>query len=68
MRLYINTMDAVLVDLRADGWIRFEKEDWIVPSLQERRAILHAASDEIASLKELIEVLDRGVQSKSSSM
>lgn len=58
MRLYINTMDAVLVDLRADGWIRFEKEDWIVPSLQERRAILHAASDEIANLKELIEVLD----------
>ena len=68
MRLYINTMDAFLVDLRADGWIKFEKEDWIVPNLQERRAILHAASDEIASLKELIEVLDRGVQPKSSSM
>jgi acyl-CoA reductase-like NAD-dependent aldehyde dehydrogenase len=51
-------MDAVLVEVRADGWIRLEHEDWSQPSLQERRAIIYAAKDELESLKELLDVLD----------
>ena len=58
MKLYVAPMDAVVVEVRADGWIRLEHEDWSQPSLQERRAIIYAAKDELESLKELLEVLD----------
>jgi hypothetical protein len=58
MKLYVAPMDAVVVEIRADGWIRLEHEDWSQPSLQERRAIIYAAKDELESLKELLEVLD----------
>jgi acyl-CoA reductase-like NAD-dependent aldehyde dehydrogenase len=58
MKLYVAPMDAVVVEVRADGWIRLEHEDWSRPSLQERRAIIYAAKDELESLKELLEVLD----------
>jgi hypothetical protein len=58
MKLYVAPMDAVVVDVRADGWIRLENEEWSQPSLQERRAIIYAAKDELESLKELLEVLD----------
>jgi hypothetical protein len=59
MRLYIATMDAVLVEFDEDGRIKLESEEWTVPSLQERRAIAHAAEQEIASLTELVEILNR---------
>jgi hypothetical protein len=58
MKLYVAPMDAVVVEVRADGWIRLEHEDWSQPTLQERRAIIYAAKDELESLKELLEVLD----------
>ena len=58
MRLYVPPMDTVLVEFRDDGWIRLENEDWSRPTLQERRAIIYAAKDELESLRELIEVLD----------
>ena len=58
MRLYVPPMDAVLVEFRDDGSIRLENEDWTMPTLQERRAILYAAKDELESLTELIEALD----------
>jgi len=58
MKLYVAPMDAVLVDVRADGWIQLENEDWSQPTLQERRAIIYAAKDELESLKELLELLD----------
>ena len=58
MKLYVAPMDAVVVEVRADGWIRLEHEDWSQPSLQERRAIIYAAKDELESLKELLDVLD----------
>ena len=49
MRLFIPTMDATLIDVdAASGRVRFEGEDWSVPSLQERRAILHAAQEALA--------------------
>ena len=58
MRLYVEPMDAVLVEFGADGRVRFENEDWTTPSLQETRAILYSARNEIAQLNELVETLD----------
>lgn len=58
MRLYIDTMDAVLVDFASDGRIKLGDEDWSIPTLQETRAILHAAQEEVMSLQELIAVLE----------
>ena len=59
MRLFVPTMDASLVEFDAAGCVRFENEqEWTKPSVQERRAIIHAAKDEIESLKELLDVLE----------
>lgn len=58
MRLYIDTMDAVLVDFTPDGRVKLENEDWSTPTLQETRAILHAARDEMATLEESIAALE----------
>ena len=58
LRLYVEPMDAVLVDVDASGRVRFEGEEWSVPSLQERRAILYAAGktrDELTDLMALLE-------------
>lgn len=60
MRLYVETMDAVVLEVSRDGRVRLEHEDWSTPTLQERRAILHAAEQEIAELRELIETLQDG--------
>ena len=60
MKLYVETMDAVVVDVGQDGRVRLDNEDWSQPTLQERRAILHAAEQEIAALTELIETLQNG--------
>jgi hypothetical protein len=57
MKLYVGTMDAVVVDVDADGRVRLENEDWSQPTLQERRAIIHAAQEELLALGELIEIL-----------
>ena len=59
MRLYVEPMDAVLVDFDDRGRVRFENEDWSTPSLQETRAILYAARAELAQLTELVETLDK---------
>ena len=58
MKLYVAPMDAVVIEVRPDGWVRLEDEEWSQPSLQERRAIIYAAKDELESLKELLEILD----------
>ena len=58
MRLYVDTMDAVLVEFEPDGAVRFDGEDWSTPSLQERRAILHAAHTEIEELRDLVLALE----------
>jgi hypothetical protein len=57
MKLYVETMDAVVVDVSADGRVRLEHEEWSQPSLQERRAIIHAAEQERLALAELLEIL-----------
>ena len=58
MRLYVEPMDTVLVDVDGDGRVKLENEDWSVPTLQEQRAIIYAAHQEIAALTELLEILD----------
>lgn len=57
MKLYVGTMDAVVIDVAADGRVRLENEDWSQPTLQERRAIIHAAQEELLALGELLEIL-----------
>ena len=58
MRLYVDAMDATLVEVDEAGRVRFEHEDWSVPTLQERRAILHAARQQMDELNEIIDALD----------
>jgi hypothetical protein len=57
MRLYVEPMDAVVVEARSDGSVRLEDEDWSRPTLQEQRAIIYCAQNEIAALQELLEWL-----------
>ena len=57
MKLHGETMDAVVTEVDAAGRVRFDADDWSQPTLQERRAILHAAQQEVAALGELIEIL-----------
>ena len=61
MRLYVEPMDSVLVDFDERGQVRFDDEEWSTPSLQEIRAILYAAQNEMASLRELIDALDTSI-------
>jgi len=51
-------MDAVLVEENGDGRVRLENEDWRTPTLQEKRAILYAAKNELDALTELVELLE----------
>jgi hypothetical protein len=51
-------MDAVLEDFDEGGRVKFEAEDWAAPSLQERRAIVHAAEQEIETLRALIDAME----------
>jgi hypothetical protein len=57
MKLYVEAMDAVVVEVSRDGRVRLEGEDWSTPTLQERRAIIYSAQQELAALTELLEVL-----------
>ncbi len=59
MRLYVETMDADLVEFNQSGKVRFDGEEWSVPTLQERRAILYAAQNQITELQELIQSLEK---------
>ena len=58
MKLSVETMDATVVEVDPDGRVRLEHEGWTVPTLQEQRAILHSAREELASLTELLEIFD----------
>ena len=59
MKLYVETMDAVVVDVNAEGHVQLEGEAAMSqPTLQERRAIIHAAQQELLALQELLEILD----------
>jgi acyl-CoA reductase-like NAD-dependent aldehyde dehydrogenase len=58
MHLYIPTMDATLVEFAPDGRIRFDNEEWVAPSVQERRAIIHAAKEALEDLNDLLQTLE----------
>ena len=58
MHLFIEPMDATLLEVDSQGQEKFQNEDWIAPTLQERRAILYAAHKELEVLQELIDILD----------
>jgi hypothetical protein len=60
MKLYVEPMDAVVTEVDDEGRVRLEHEGWRVPSLQERRAIIYAAQNEIAVLSESVDILQRG--------
>ncbi|HEV3216578.1 MAG TPA: hypothetical protein VGZ27_12685 [Vicinamibacterales bacterium] len=53
-------MDAILVEFGEDGRVRFETDEWVTPTVQEQRAIIHAAQRELESLKELLEMFEKG--------
>jgi hypothetical protein len=59
MRLYVEPMDTVVVEVAVDGKVRFEHDDaWSTPTLQERRAIIFAARQELSALTELLDILE----------
>lgn len=59
MNLYVEPMDVVVVEIDGGGRVRLKNEtEFFTPSLQERRAILYAAKNEVTELKELIDALD----------
>ena len=60
IKLYVETMDAVVVEVGPDGRVRLEDEDWSQPTLQERRAIIYAAQQELAELGEWVDILQTG--------
>jgi hypothetical protein len=59
MRLYVEPMDAVVIEVTDDGRVRLEDGELAAPTLQERRAILYSARGEIEALAELIDILER---------
>lgn len=61
MRLYVEPMDATVIDVDPDGRVRYEAngEEWSAPTLQERRAIIYAARNEIERLTELVDLLEK---------
>jgi hypothetical protein len=62
MRLYVPTMDVIVTEFDSGGRVRFDSDEgWAKPSVQERRAIIHAAQEELESLKELLDVMERNV-------
>jgi hypothetical protein len=59
MRLYVPPMDAIVLEVDESGQVRLESESWSTPTLQERRAIIYAAREEMAALSELVDILER---------
>ncbi len=60
MKLFVEPMDATVVEVSPDGRVRLENEDWSEPTLQERRAFIYAAENEVVELRELIAILQDG--------
>jgi hypothetical protein len=59
MKLWVEPMNATVVDIDGDGRVHIENEGWSTPTLQERRAIIYAAEHEIAALAELLDLLQK---------
>ena len=67
MRLFVETMDSTVIEWTSDGRVLLEngqgEQEWIKPSLQETRAIIHAAQQQLEGLTELLEILERSTRS-----
>jgi len=59
MKLFVEPMNATVVEVDGNGRVNIENEGWSRPTLQERRAIIYAARDEISALDELITILEK---------
>jgi hypothetical protein len=59
VKLYVEPMDATVVEVSQDARVRLENEGWTTPTLQERRAILYAAKNDVEELQELIAILEQ---------
>jgi hypothetical protein len=59
MKLFVEPMNATVIEVDDSGRVKIENEGWSVPTLQERRAILYAARDEMSALDELITILEK---------
>ena len=59
MKLFVEPMNATVVEVDGNGRVNIENEGWSQPTLQERRAIIYATRDEISALDELITILDK---------
>ena len=59
MKLFVEPMNATVVDVDGDGRVNIENEGWSTPTLQERRAIIYSAEREIAALNELLDTLQK---------
>ena len=59
MKLFVEPMNATVVDVDDHGRVNIENEGWTTPTLQEKRAILYAAEHEIAALEELRDILHK---------
>jgi len=57
VRLYVEPMDATVVEVAADGRVRLDNEEWTRPTLQEKRAIIYEAQRAVEELREWIEIL-----------
>ena len=57
MRLYVEPMDATVVEITSNGEVRLDNGEWLTPTLQERRAIIYAAEQVVAELQELLDRL-----------
>jgi len=51
-------MDVTVVDVDRDGRVQLETGEWIAPTLQEKRAIIYAAQQQLAEVTELLDVLN----------
>jgi hypothetical protein len=68
MHLYVEPMDTTVVDVSSDGRLRYEGQaELSEPTLQERRAVIYAARNEIAALTELIDALDPATRSSAQN-
>jgi hypothetical protein len=59
MKLFVEPMNATVVDVDDNGRVNIENEGWTTPTLQEKRAILYAAEREMAALEELRDILQK---------
>ena len=62
MKLFVEPMNATIVEVDGDGRVRIENEGWSAPTLQEQRAIIYSAQREIEELTEALAILEKKIR------